>query len=196
MATRLALASVLLMLALGVACSNGGVDISAPMGERETVLAEMVLQTQDVPPNFTPGRAEPVSNDFFAAQLSDRYGLSPGELPEGRLNGYLSSFLDHPAYVTNRVDLFGTDAQAAAFLAAPLTVSLGPAFVVPGLGDDALAYPLGRVSREGCPCIIRFRQGNAVAEVYFEGRGATGELEDVLSLARKVEQRVAAALDR
>jgi hypothetical protein len=181
---RYALTLLLILPVLSVACDGAAKDESS-------LLTEMVLQPEDVPSNFALSRAEPVSDDFFAEQLADRYGMSPGEVPDGWLEGYLSSFLDHPAYVTNRVDLFSTDTQASAFLAAPLKVSREPPFQVEALGDEAMAYPVGA---PGCPCIIRFRQDNAVAEVYFEGPGGTGELEDTLGLARKVEQHIAEAL--
>ena len=173
-----------MLLLLGVACDGAAEDESS-------LLTEMVLQSEDVPSNFAPSKAEPVSNDFFAQQLAERYGMPPGEVPDGWLEGYLSSFLDHPAYVTNRVDLFSTDTQASAFLAAPLKASPESPFQVEALGDEAMAYPVGA---PGCPCIIRFRQESAVAEVYFEGPGGIGELEDTLGLARKVEQHIAEAL--
>jgi hypothetical protein len=186
MYARYALTLLLVLLVLSVACDGAAKDQSS-------LLTEMVLQPEDVPSNFAPSRAEPVSNDFFSEQLAERYGMSPGEVPNGRLDGYLSSFLDHPAYITNRVDLFSTDTEAAAFMAAPLKASREPPFQVEGLGDEAVAYPVGA---PGCPCIIRFRQDSAVAEVYFEGPGATGELEDTLGVARKVEQHIAEALGR
>jgi len=184
---RYALVLLLMLPVLGAACN------SAPKHAESNISKEMVLQPEDVPSNFAPSKAEPVSNDFFAEQLAERYGMPAGKVPGGRLGGYLSSFLDHPAYVTNRVDLFGTNNQAADFLEAPLGVSRGAPSEVPALGDEAWAYP---VNIDGCPCIIRFRQGNAVAEIYFEGPRATGELEDTLRLARKVEQHVAEVLNR
>ena len=170
---------VLLVVACGGAAQN---DLG--------LLPRMVLQPDDVPSTYEPSRAEPISNDFFIQQLGDGYGI-PGEIPDGRLDGYLSSFLDHPAYITNRVDLFSTESQASAFLDAPFKASHGNSSQVPALGDEAMAYPVGV---PGCPCIVRFRHDNVVAEVYFEGPGGTGELEDTLNLARKVEQHIVEVL--
>jgi hypothetical protein len=182
MLTRYVLPLFLAIPIMIIACESAAEDESS-------ALMEMVLQAQDVPANFAPSTAEAVSKDFFAAQLGERYGM-PGRTPDGWLAGYLSSFLDHPAYITSRVDLFRTSAQAGDFLAAPLEPSVGRPLDVPALGEEALAYP---VRADGCPCIIRFRQGNAVAEVYYEGPRATGELEDTLGLAHKVEGHIAEA---
>ncbi len=154
------------------------------------LLPRLVLQPDDVPSTYEPSRAEPISNDVFIQQLGDGYGM-PGDIPDGRLDGYLSSFLDHPAYITNRVDLFSTESQAAAFLDAPYEASHGISFQVSALGDEARGDP---VNIGGCPCVVRFRQNATVAQVYFEGPGGTGEIEDTLNLARKVEQHIAEAL--
>lgn len=185
MLTQFVLALALAAAVLGMACGDGAEDDLS-------IVADMVLQPEDVPSNYAPNRTEIVSNDFFGQQLGERYGM-PGNAPDGRLDGYLSSFSDHPAYISNRVDLFRTGAQASDFLAAPVEFARTRAFDVSKLGDKAIAYP----TRLGdCPCIIRFRRGEAVAEVYYEGPRATGELEDTLSLARKIDQRIADAFDR
>ena len=190
-------ALALALVALTVACDgpDGG---SGPSDDGGSGLAPVVLRAGEVPEGLESGQAGPIASIRDVLPLRRRFPNLPplpDGLAEGFVEGYRRSFAGPDGAASSTVVRMADPTVASALVAylqlLPVGGHAGTPEEVPatGLGEEGYGWRLLVPRRESSGYV--WRSGDLVAAVTLSGPVGRANSEASLSLAERVDERLA-----
>jgi hypothetical protein len=187
----------LVLLALGAGC--GSQHSVRPLSDAR--LAKLVLQPSDLPglEQFANGRE-------VSSEQSPVLGADPARV--GRQRGWVARYRRRgnpdtagPLLMASTVEMFDRPARASKFFGqlrkrdATIVAASGLVSVdLPTVGGESYAYATPHARRRTVrTVIVTWREGRFVAVAFANGFAERMSVPDVLALARRQEDRLAAA---
>jgi hypothetical protein len=185
------------LVALTVACDgpDGG---SGPSDDGGSGLAPVVLRAGEVPEGLEPDQAGPIASIRDVLPLRRRFPNLPplpDGLAEGFVEGYRRSFAGPDGAASSTVVRMADPTVASALVAylqlLPVGGHAGTPEEVPatGLGEEGYGWRLLVPRRESSGYV--WRSGDLVAAVTLSGPVGWANSEASLSLAERVDERLA-----